>query len=61
MSYAVGVYLRESNRRNKDTSKVTYLQLAHNERHSTTGMLMAPIIHNLARKDKVDVRRACYP
>ena len=52
--YKVGVYLRESSRRNKDGSKVTYLQLAHNERHPTTGVPMARVIHNFGRKDKVD-------
>lgn len=50
----MGVYLRESSRRNKDGSKVTYLQLAHNERHPTTGVSVAKVIHNFGRKDKVD-------
>jgi len=48
------VYLRESSRRNKDGSKVTYLQLAHNERHPKTGSPVAKVIHNFGRKDKVD-------
>jgi hypothetical protein len=48
------VYLRESSRRNKDGSKVTYLQLAHNERHPVTGVPVAKVIHNFGRKDKVD-------
>jgi len=48
------VYLRESRRRNKDGSKVTYLQLAHNERHPKTGVPVAKVIHNFGRKDKVD-------
>jgi hypothetical protein len=48
------VYLRESSRRNKDGSKVTYLQLAHNERHPKTGVPVAKVIHNFGRKDKVD-------
>ena len=52
--YNVGVYLRESSRRNNDGSKVTYLQLAHSERHPTTGVPMARVIHNFGRKDKVD-------
>ena len=50
----VGVYLRESSRRNKDGSKVTYLQLAHNARHPKTGVPVAKVIHNFGRKDKVD-------
>ena len=48
------MYLRESSRRNKNGSKVTYLQLAHNERHPKTGVPVAKVIHNFGRKDKVD-------
>jgi hypothetical protein len=48
------VYLRESKRRNKDGSTVSYLQLAHNERHPKTGSPVAKVIHNFGRADKVD-------
>jgi hypothetical protein len=48
------VYLRESRRRNKDGSLVSYLQLAHNERHPVTGSPVAKVIHNFGRADKVD-------
>jgi len=48
------VYLRESSRRNKDGSKVTYLQLAHNERHPVTGVPVAKVIHNFGRASQVD-------
>ena len=48
------MYLRETSRRNKDGSKVTYLQLAHNERHPQTGSPVAKVIHNFGRKDKID-------
>jgi len=48
------VYLRETRRRNKDGSVVTYLQLAHNERHPETGSPVARIIHNFGRADAVD-------
>ena len=48
------MYLRESSRRNKDGSKVTYLQLAHNERHPVTGVPVAKVIHNFGRADQVD-------
>jgi len=48
------VYLRESRRRNKDGSTVSYLQLAHNERHPTTGSPVAKVVHNFGRADKVD-------
>jgi hypothetical protein len=33
---------------------VTYLQLAHNERHPVTGSPVAKVIHNFGRADKVD-------
>ncbi len=52
--YPVGVYLRETRRKNKDGSVVTYLQLAHNERHPETGSPVARIIHNFGRADQVD-------
>jgi hypothetical protein len=48
------VYLRETRRRNKDGSVVSYLQLAHNERHPKTGSPVARIIHNFGRADQVD-------
>lgn len=33
---------------------MTYLQLAHNERHPQTGSPVAKVIHNFGRKDKID-------
>ena len=48
------MYLRETRRRNKDGSVVSYLQLAHNERHPKTGSPVARIIHNFGRADQVD-------
>jgi hypothetical protein len=48
------VYLRESRRRNKDGTVVSYLQLAHNERHPVTGSPVTKVIHNFGRADKVD-------
>ena len=48
------MYLRESKRRNQDGSVVSYLQLAHNERHPVTGSPVAKVIHNFGRADKVD-------
>ncbi len=51
---AVGVYLRESRRTNRDGSVVAYLQLAHNERHPETGVPVAKVIHSFGRADKVD-------
>jgi len=48
------VYLRETKRRNKDGSTVSYLQLAHNERHPVTGSPVARVIHNFGRADELD-------
>lgn len=48
------MYLRETKRRNKDGSTVSYLQLAHNERHPVTGSPVAKVIHNFGRADQVD-------
>jgi hypothetical protein len=48
------VYLRESRRRNKDGTVVSYLQLAHNERHPRTGSPVAKVIHNFGRADLAD-------
>jgi IS4 transposase len=48
------VYLRETKRRNRDGSTVSYLQLAHSERHPVTGVPSAKVIHNFGRADAVD-------
>ncbi|HYB35009.1 MAG TPA: transposase, partial [Mycobacterium sp.] len=48
------VYLRETKRRNRDGSTVSYLQLAHSERHPVTGVPSAKVIHNFGRADMVD-------
>lgn len=48
------MYLRETRRKNKDGSVVSYLQLAHNERHPETGSPVARVIHNFGRADQVD-------
>ena len=54
MCCAVGMYLRETKRTNKDGSVVSYLQLAHNERHAVTGAPTAKVIHNFGRAELVD-------
>jgi Transposase DDE domain len=48
------VYLRETKRRNRDGSVVSYLQLAHSERHPDTGVPSAKVIHNFGRAESVD-------
>lgn len=48
------MYLRETKRRNKDGTTVSYLHLAHNVRHPDTGVSTATIVHNFGRADQVD-------
>ena len=48
------MYLRETRRRNRDGSTVSYLQLAHNERHPVTGAPTAKVIHSFGRAETVD-------
>jgi hypothetical protein len=48
------MYLRETRRQNKDGSTVSYLQLAHNERHPLTRVPTTKVIHNFGRADQVD-------
>ena len=48
------MFLRETRRTNRDGSVVSYLQLAHNERHPVSGTPVAKVIHNFGRADKVD-------
>jgi hypothetical protein len=40
------VFLRETRRTNRDGSVVSYLQLAHNERHPVSGNPVAKVIHS---------------
>jgi hypothetical protein len=48
------MYLRQTRRTNRDGSVVSYLQLAHNERHPVTGVSTAKVIHNFGRAETVD-------
>jgi hypothetical protein len=48
------VFLRETRRRNRDGTVVSYLQLAHNQRHPVSGNPVAKVIHNFGRADQVD-------
>jgi hypothetical protein len=45
------VFLRETRRTNRDGSVVSYLQLAHNERHPVSGNPVAKVIHSFGRAD----------
>ena len=49
------MYIRQISRRNKDGSKVTYLQLAHNERDPEKGFAVARVLYNFGRLDDLDV------
>ena len=48
------MYLREIRRKNRDGSVVSYLQLAHNERHPVSGSPVARVIHSFGRADELD-------
>jgi transposase len=48
----VGMYLRTTQRRNKDGSVVRYVQLAHNRR--VEGVTQAEVLLNLGREDALD-------
>lgn len=48
------MYLRTIQRRNKDGSVVRYLQLAHNERHPSSGNAVARVVHSFGREDQLD-------
>lgn len=48
------MYLRETRRKSKDGSVVSYLQLAHVEPHPDTGSPTAKVIHNFGRAETVD-------
>ena len=48
------MYLRTTQRKNKDGSVTKYYQLAHNERNPETGKVSARIIHSFGRADQLD-------
>ncbi len=48
------MFLRETRRSNRDGTVVSYLQLAHNQRHPVSGNPVAKVIHNFGRADRVD-------
>jgi len=48
------MYLRETRRTNKDGTSVSYVQLAHNERHPVTRVSTVHVIHNFGRAELVD-------
>jgi transposase len=48
------MYLRTTQRKNKDGSVTQYYQLAHNERHPVSRKTAAKIIHSFGRADQLD-------
>lgn len=48
----VGMYLRTTQRKNRDGSRVRYVQLAHNRR--VDGVTQAQVLLNLGREDRLD-------
>ena len=50
----MGMYLRTTQRRNKDGSVVRYYALAENVRDPEKGYVQARVVHNFGRADRVD-------
>jgi hypothetical protein len=50
----IGMYLRTTQRKNKDGSIVTYYPLAHNIWQPESGHAVAKVIHNFGRADQLD-------
>ena len=50
----VGMYLRTTQRRNKDGSIVRYYALAENVRHPDKGHVEAKVVHSFGRADRLD-------
>ena len=53
-AYGVGMYLRSTQRRNKDGSVVRYLALAENVRDAGKGYVEARVVHSFGRADELD-------
>lgn len=49
------MYIRTISRNNRDGSKVTYVQLAHNVRDKEKGFTRAEVLHTFGRADALDV------
>src|SRR3954471_23094971 len=52
--YDVGMYLRTTQRRNKDGSVARYLALAENVRDAGKGYVEARVVHSFGRADELD-------
>lgn len=49
------MYIRQISRKNKDGSKVTYVQLAHNVRDPQKGFAVAKVLYNFGRLEDLDL------
>lgn len=49
------MYIRQITRKNKDGSRVTYVQLAHNERDPDKGFAVAKVLYNFGRREDLDL------
>ena len=54
-AYIPGMYIRTISRKNKDGSKVTYVQLAHNEWHNEKRQCIAKVLYNFGRIENIDI------
>lgn len=48
------MYLRTTQRRNRDGSSVRYLQLAHNQWDSKAGRSSVQVLYHFGREDQID-------
>lgn len=53
--YYIGMYIRRVTRKNKDGSKVSYIQLAHNVWDPKAKFAKAKVIYSFGREDKLDL------
>ena len=51
---SVGMYLRTTQRRNKDGRVVRYYALAENTRHPKKGHVEARVVHSFGRADRLE-------
>ncbi len=51
------MFIRTINRKNKDGSQVTYVQLVHNERDKAKGYSKAKILYNFGRLENLDIEQ----
>jgi transposase len=53
-AYIMGMYLRTTQRKNRDGSVVRYYQLAHNVRDPQSGQVTAKVLYNFGRADELE-------